>query len=122
MTATIGGLKTRVLITHGEHDTPVEVGTARGSVSGESRVAETPDDVVWLPTDSGPAEVHRTLGAVHGTPVRVRPAAPMPPTTARGAPGGNPAASENPAGAAVQQGSATGLAGSGRDGAEGSGA
>lgn len=27
MTATIGGLKTRVLIAHGEHGTPVEVGT-----------------------------------------------------------------------------------------------
>jgi NADH-quinone oxidoreductase subunit G len=82
----------------------VEVSTDRGAVALPTRITEMPDDVVWLPTDSGPSQVPRQLGAEHGSRVRIRPA---------------PAA---PSAEGADRGSATG-AGRGRNGsADGSGA
>ncbi|MCP2260402.1 NADH dehydrogenase subunit G [Streptoalloteichus tenebrarius] len=53
---------------------PVTVATDRGLVTVPAEPADLPDDVVWLPANSGPATVRRLLGG-HGTPVTVTPAA-----------------------------------------------
>jgi NADH-quinone oxidoreductase subunit G len=49
----------------------VTVKTERGSITVPVEHADLPDGVVWLPTNSGPATVRRTLGAVHGDVVTV---------------------------------------------------
>ncbi|GAB3294184.1 NADH-quinone oxidoreductase subunit G [Parasphingorhabdus pacifica] len=86
----------------------VQLRSNKGSLSLEAVVTEIPDDVVWVPTASGPAKVNRALGVGHGAPVDIAPAAPM-----AGAAGNghvvrhNPARPENPAGPAGSEGSST---------------
>lgn len=53
---------------------PVEVRTARGSIVLDSEITDMPDDVVWLPANSGESTVHSVLGAGHGALVEVLPA------------------------------------------------
>jgi NADH-quinone oxidoreductase subunit G len=52
----------------------VEVRSGQGAITLESEVIEMPDDVVWLPTDSGPSKVNRALGVGHGALVEIAPA------------------------------------------------
>jgi NADH-quinone oxidoreductase subunit G len=47
------------------------VKTDRGSITLPAELADLPDGVVWLPANSGPANVRRTLGAGHGDVVSV---------------------------------------------------
>jgi NADH-quinone oxidoreductase subunit G len=95
----------------------IAVSTRAGTVSVEPELTEMPDGVVWLPGNSGPSKVHRHLAAAHGDLVEVAVAAELAVngTNGHGAHGtaerGNAAAPENPAGAAVQEGSATHLDG-----------
>ncbi|MGH3625059.1 MAG: NADH-quinone oxidoreductase subunit G, partial [Sciscionella sp.] len=49
----------------------ISVGTDRGWISIDAEVADMPDDVVWLPTNSGPSAVRRLLAAGHGSVVRL---------------------------------------------------
>ncbi|WP_016698899.1 NADH-quinone oxidoreductase subunit G [Actinoalloteichus spitiensis] len=49
----------------------VTVSTDRGSVTLPAELADLPDDVVWLPANSGPSRVRGTLGAGHGSLVTV---------------------------------------------------
>ncbi|MFR9731392.1 NADH-quinone oxidoreductase subunit G [Saccharopolyspora sp. MS10] len=58
----------------------VEIRGDRGAITVEARFTEMPDEVVWLPTRSGPSQVNRVLGVGHGAAVALAPAAP----------GGNP--------------------------------
>jgi len=44
----------------------VRVYTEHGSISVPAVPADVPDGVVWLPANSGPSTVHRTLSAGHG--------------------------------------------------------
>ena len=57
-------------------DTPELTGSLRVSNAGEItvplRIADMPDRVVWLPTNSAGCAVRRQLGAGHGASVRVR--------------------------------------------------
>lgn len=55
----------------------VEVRGDRGSITLEARFTDMPDDVVWLPMDSGPSKVNRLLGVGHGAPVALAPAGPI---------------------------------------------
>ncbi|HVV24171.1 MAG TPA: NADH-quinone oxidoreductase subunit G [Pseudonocardiaceae bacterium] len=55
-------------VTFGE---PATVHTGRDAVTLPAVEADLPDGVVWLPENSGPAELHR-LGAAHGDLVNVR--------------------------------------------------
>jgi NADH-quinone oxidoreductase subunit G len=50
----------------------VTVATSRGEITLPVRVADMPDRVVWLPTNSAGCAVRSTLGAGHGSPVTVR--------------------------------------------------
>jgi len=50
----------------------VTVATDRGEITVPLRVADMPDRVVWLPTNSDGCAVRRQLGAGHGASVRVR--------------------------------------------------
>ncbi|HEY0639794.1 MAG TPA: molybdopterin dinucleotide binding domain-containing protein, partial [Pseudonocardiaceae bacterium] len=50
----------------------VTVGTDRGELTVPAGLADLPDGVVWLPTNSGPSTVRRTLGVGHGALVGVR--------------------------------------------------
>jgi NADH-quinone oxidoreductase subunit G len=52
----------------------VRVGTERGAVTLPAEVADLPDGVVWLPGNSGPATLRRSLAAGHGAVVTVTPA------------------------------------------------
>ncbi|MCI2417056.1 NADH-quinone oxidoreductase subunit G [Saccharopolyspora sp. K220] len=56
----------------------VEVRTAKGAVVLAAELAEMPDDVVWLPADSGSSKVHRTLGVGHGALVDIAATTPLP--------------------------------------------
>lgn len=56
----------------------VEVRGDRGAISLEAEVTEMPDDVVWLPSESGPSKVNRALGVGHGAAVALAPAATFP--------------------------------------------
>jgi NADH-quinone oxidoreductase subunit G len=47
------------------------VKTERGSITLPAELADLPDGVVWLPANSGPVNVRRTLGAGHGAVVSV---------------------------------------------------
>jgi NADH-quinone oxidoreductase subunit G len=47
------------------------VTTARGSVDVPVHVADLPDGVVWLPTNSPGSALRATLGAGHGDVVSV---------------------------------------------------
>ncbi|HEY0805318.1 MAG TPA: NADH-quinone oxidoreductase subunit G [Pseudonocardiaceae bacterium] len=49
----------------------VRVYTEHGSISVPAVLADVPDGVVWLPANSGPSTVHRTLSAGHGDLVGV---------------------------------------------------
>ncbi|HEY2723972.1 MAG TPA: NADH-quinone oxidoreductase subunit G [Pseudonocardiaceae bacterium] len=49
----------------------VKVSTSRGSVTLPLAIADLPDGVVWLPGNSGPATVRRSLGVGHGAEVTV---------------------------------------------------
>ncbi|MGH3621193.1 MAG: molybdopterin-dependent oxidoreductase, partial [Sciscionella sp.] len=53
----------------------IGVGTDRGWISIDAEAADMPDDVVWLPTNSGPSAVRRLLAAGHGSVVRLSSAA-----------------------------------------------
>jgi len=50
----------------------VTVATDRGEITVPLRIADMPDRVVWLPTNSAGCAVRRQLGAGHGASVRVR--------------------------------------------------
>ncbi|MDQ3761187.1 MAG: NADH-quinone oxidoreductase subunit G [Actinomycetota bacterium] len=50
----------------------VTVSTQRGSVTLPAAAADMPAGVVWLPGNSGPATVRRSLGVGHGAVVTVR--------------------------------------------------
>jgi NADH-quinone oxidoreductase subunit G len=50
----------------------VTVATDRGAVTAEVQVADMPDRVVWLPTNSAGCAVRATLGAGHGSLVTLR--------------------------------------------------
>jgi len=52
---------------------PLIVSTEGGSVSLPLEVADLPDSVVWLPTNSGGCAVHRDLGVVAGAVVQLTP-------------------------------------------------
>ncbi|SDP87686.1 NADH dehydrogenase subunit G [Actinopolyspora xinjiangensis] len=61
---------------------PIRVSTERGTIALESEVVEIPDGVVWLPGNSGPAEVNEVLGVGHGAVVGIAAGtAPAPGTT-----------------------------------------
>jgi NADH-quinone oxidoreductase subunit G len=55
---------------------PLTVATDHGSVTLPVEVADLPDGVVWLPGNSGPATVRRSLGTGHGAVVTIRRATP----------------------------------------------
>ncbi len=57
-----------------EHD--VTISTERGSLTLPALRADLPDGVVWVPANSGPSTVRRTLGVGHGAVVTVGHAAP----------------------------------------------
>jgi NADH-quinone oxidoreductase subunit G len=48
------------------------VSTQRGSVTLPAAAADLPPGVVWVPGNSGPANIRSSLGAGHGTVVSVR--------------------------------------------------
>jgi len=50
----------------------VTVATERGSVGLPAEFTDLPDNVVWLPTNSGPAQIYRHLGVPHGAVVSLR--------------------------------------------------
>ncbi len=50
----------------------VTVATSRGAITVPVEIADMPDQVVWLPTNSAGSAVRRELGAGHGTQVLVR--------------------------------------------------
>ena len=50
----------------------VTVATSRGAITVPVEIADMPDGVVWLPTNSAGSAVRRELGAGHGTQVLVR--------------------------------------------------
>jgi NADH-quinone oxidoreductase subunit G len=50
----------------------VTVATQRGSVTLPAAAADLPEGVVWVPGNSGPATVRRSLGVGHGAVVTVR--------------------------------------------------
>jgi NADH-quinone oxidoreductase subunit G len=50
----------------------VTVATERGAITVPARVADMPDRVVWLPTNSAGCAVRAELGAGHGSPVTLR--------------------------------------------------
>jgi len=50
----------------------VTVATARGAITVPAQIADMPDRVVWLPSNSAGCAVRSELGAGHGTLVTVR--------------------------------------------------
>ncbi|MER7012341.1 NADH-quinone oxidoreductase subunit G [Saccharopolyspora sp. NPDC000359] len=62
----------------------IEVRTAKGAIVLPVELADMPDDVVWLPSDSGPSRVHRALGAGHGALVDIAATTPMSPAATNG--------------------------------------
>jgi NADH-quinone oxidoreductase subunit G len=50
---------------------PVTVSSERGSVTLPVELSDLPDGVVWLPSNSGPATVHRSLAVGHGAVVGI---------------------------------------------------
>jgi NADH-quinone oxidoreductase subunit G len=50
----------------------VTVATERGAITVPAQVADMPDRVVWLPTNSAGCAVRAALGAGHGSPVTLR--------------------------------------------------
>ncbi len=50
----------------------VTVATERGAITVPAQVADMPDRVVWLPTNSAGCAVRAGLGAGHGSPVTLR--------------------------------------------------
>jgi NADH-quinone oxidoreductase subunit G len=59
---------TRLGVAEGD---PVTVGTDRGALTLPVAIADLPDGVVWLPTNSPGSGVHRTLGVASGAIVRI---------------------------------------------------
>jgi NADH-quinone oxidoreductase subunit G len=57
---------------------PVTVATDRGSITLPAALADLPDGVVWLPTNSPGSTVRRSLGVTAGAVVRVSAGAPGP--------------------------------------------
>jgi NADH-quinone oxidoreductase subunit G len=51
---------------------PVTVATDHGSITLPAQLADLPDGVVWLPGNSGPSTVRRSLGVGHGSVVTLR--------------------------------------------------
>lgn len=64
---------------------PVTVATKRGSITLPTEQAELPDGVVWLPGNSGPSTVRRSLAAGHGSIVRLTARARRQPASTGGA-------------------------------------
>ncbi|GAA4620854.1 NADH-quinone oxidoreductase subunit G [Saccharopolyspora hordei] len=62
----------------------IEVRTAKGAIVLPVELADMPDDVVWVPTDSGTSRVHRALGAGHGALVDIAATTPMSPAATNG--------------------------------------
>ncbi|NHD16528.1 MULTISPECIES: NADH-quinone oxidoreductase subunit G [unclassified Actinopolyspora] len=81
----------------------VRVSTAHGELTLESEVVEMPDEVVWLPGNSGSARLNRVLGAGHGSVVSIA-VGPVP--APRSAPSGadEAAGAEIPAGTVEREG------------------
>ena len=50
----------------------VTVATERGTITVPAEIADMPDRVVWLPTNSAGCAVRESLGAGHGSLVTVR--------------------------------------------------
>ena len=95
----------------------VEIRAGGGRITLQAETTEMPDDVVWLPGNSGPSRVSRDLGAGHGDVVSVAAASAMTAASSNGSSGRvNPAEPENPAGAARQEGTAPHLGESHMDG------
>lgn len=69
----------------------VEVRTTTGAVAVDPQITEIPDDVVWLPTNSGRSKVLRDLAAQHGSPVDITAVTPLRPANGHA----DPAAAEN---------------------------
>jgi NADH-quinone oxidoreductase subunit G len=67
---------------------PVTVSTSSGAITLPAAEADLPDGVVWLPANSGPSTVRRTLGAGHGSMVSVTPATPATSATSTATHGG----------------------------------
>jgi NADH-quinone oxidoreductase subunit G len=59
---------TRLGVAEGD---PVTVGNDRGALTLPVAIADLPDGVVWLPTNSPGSGVHRTLGVASGAIVRI---------------------------------------------------
>ncbi|MEB3368660.1 NADH-quinone oxidoreductase subunit G [Saccharopolyspora mangrovi] len=72
----------RVEISSGQR---LEISTERGKIVLPVEIADMPDDVVWVPTDSGKARVHEALGAGHGALVDLAPASGGPETNGNSA-------------------------------------
>jgi NADH-quinone oxidoreductase subunit G len=62
------GTAARVGVAEGE---PISVSTDAGAVILPVAIDALPDDVVWLPTNARRCAVRATLGAAHGSPVRL---------------------------------------------------
>ncbi|MEV0085566.1 NADH-quinone oxidoreductase subunit G [Saccharopolyspora sp. NPDC050642] len=62
----------------------IEISTAKGAIVLAAELAEMPDDVVWLPADSGASKVHRTLGVGHGAVVDIAATTAMSPAAGNG--------------------------------------
>ena len=54
------------------HGGKVTVATEHGAITVPAEVADMPDRVVWLPTNSAGCAVRGTLGAGHGSLVTLR--------------------------------------------------
>ena len=61
-------LATRLGVADGD---PVTVGTSTGAITLPVAIADLPDRVVWLPTNSPGATVRRTLGVTAGALVDI---------------------------------------------------
>ncbi|QGK71627.1 NADH-quinone oxidoreductase subunit G [Allosaccharopolyspora coralli] len=83
------------------------VSSGSGTISLDVEFDEMPDAVVWIPENSGGSRVRRALGAVHGDVVGLAVAAALTPAETNGHHAPDELAhTENPAGAAVQGGTA----------------
>ncbi|TDD92846.1 NADH-quinone oxidoreductase subunit G [Saccharopolyspora karakumensis] len=78
----------RVEISSGQR---LEVRTEQGKIVLPVEIADMPDDVVWVPTDSGKARVHKVLGAGHGALVDIAPSSASPESNGHSLNGNSPA-------------------------------
>ncbi|MEV4728861.1 NADH-quinone oxidoreductase subunit G [Saccharopolyspora sp. NPDC049426] len=78
----------RVEISSGQR---LEVRTEQGKIVLPVEIADMPDGVVWVPTDSGKARVHKVLGAGHGALVDIAPSSASPESNGHSLNGNSPA-------------------------------